>query len=198
MTDPTCAQPAALFERLKLETRSWHYQIEHDLDLLRPDLTRAEYVNLLIRFYGFYQPWETIIERRVRHTMPALLERSHKASLLRDDLHSLGLTGEHVRNAALCPDLPALHSQSEILGSFYVIEGATLGGQVLERHLKPKLHLDQGGCRFLAGYRGDTGKMWKDFQNLVESYSRMNDYDGIVTSALDTFASMHRWLCQPI
>jgi heme oxygenase len=49
------------------------------------------------------------------------------------------------------------------LGYCYVIEGSTLGGRVILKHVSPALKLEEGGTRFFAGYGAETGGFWKSF-----------------------------------
>ena len=52
----------------------------------------------------------------------------------------------------------------EGLGALYVIEGATLGGQVITRYIQSALKIDAtNGGRFFAAYGDRTGLLWRDF-----------------------------------
>jgi len=44
--------------RLKQETTQLHRRIENGLDLFRSNFTLGDYRSLLVRFYGYYSPWE--------------------------------------------------------------------------------------------------------------------------------------------
>jgi heme oxygenase len=39
-------------------------------------------------------------------------------------------------------DLPDIEDWPRMLGCLYVLEGATLGGQIISRHLQRTLHID--------------------------------------------------------
>jgi len=124
----------------------------------------------------------------VRAFDSGLLLGRAKSALLIDDLEHLG-TG----NATLCDALPALDTRARILGSMYVIEGATLGGQILRREFVPKFGFNGHGCAFFTGYGNRTGEMWKQFGEVVNELPA-GEADA-AASAVATFETMHSWLC---
>ncbi len=61
------------------------------------------------------------------------------------------------------------------LGCLYVLEGATLGGQVISRHLAKLGIGPENGGRFFNGYGARTGEMWKSFQTSATAYCVTHD-----------------------
>lgn len=179
-----------LLERLRNETQPHHQLLEADLDLLNPRFTLADYQTLLLRFFGYYAPWED----RVCAFDPCLLLGRSKSALLIADLQYLGTVPPGSGNATLCDALPALDTRARILGSMYVIEGATLGGQILRREFVPKFGFNGDGCAFFTGYGNRTGQMWKQFGEVVNALPA-KETNAAVASAVATFESMHAWLC---
>ncbi len=149
-----------------------------------------EYRGLLKRFAGFYLPWETTVSS----VAPNLLAGRSKSTSLLEDLQYLGTTKTDLRDIAVCQDLPSLDSSPRILGSQYVLEGATLGGQILNRHFVQKFGFNGQGCLFFSGYGGRTASMWKQFGATIEQLTPENS-DTAVNSAIMTFECMHSWLC---
>lgn len=122
-----------------------------------------------------------------------LLGRSKSAHLIAD-LQHLGTVPPGSWNEMLCDALPALDTRARILGSMYVIEGATLGGQILRREFVPKFGFNGHGCAFFTGYGNRTGDMWKQFGEVVNALPAV-ETNAAVASAVATFESMHAWLC---
>jgi heme oxygenase (biliverdin-IX-beta and delta-forming) len=182
---------STLFQRLKAETAAQHSSLELRLNLLRPGFTPADYVDLLERFYGYYQPWEAEVLATVRASLPALAAGRNKVPLLQADLR-------HFRRDPLviasCPNLPRPQSLPQALGSMYVIEGSTLGGQWLTRHFRDTLGLQSEGLAFFNGYGARTGAMWKSFREQAAAVVSPSDEDEAVLSATDTFDSLAAWL----
>jgi heme oxygenase len=178
-----------LLASLKQETTQLHQRIENGLDLFRDDFSVEDYRSLLVRFYGYYSPWE----ERAADTAPNLVAPRTKRANLALDLEFLGMSREEILSIAACDDLPPLDTAARVLGSMYVLEGSTLGGQILLRHVRSRLGLAEQGCAFFAGYREQTGAMWKQFGGILED-SPSNWRPEIVSSAVATFESIGRWL----
>jgi heme oxygenase (biliverdin-IX-beta and delta-forming) len=181
-----------LLASLKQETIQLHQQIENGLDLFRSDFTLEDYRSLLVRFYGYYSPWE----ERAAVTAPCLLAQRSKRANLAIDLEYLGMPRDEISSIAPCDDLPPLDTPARVLGSMYVVEGSTLGGQILLRHMRSRFGLKQAGCAFFSGYGEQTGRMWKQFGGILEE-SPSEWRPEIVSSAVATFESMGRWLGVP-
>jgi heme oxygenase len=153
-------------------------------------------VSLLSRFYGFHAAIEGRLNRIAGLNELGLeLEIRHKSPLLRQDLISLrSVTGE-IEAIKQCDDLPNLDGIPQALGCLYVLEGSTLGGQFICRHLKKQLGINSENVgRYFASYGTNVGLMWKRFGGVVECYATSSQIqDLIVRSACDTFAAFGRW-----
>ena len=76
----------------------------------------------------------------------------------------------------------------------YVFEGATLGGQIIGRHLRDGLRIDRGnGAAFFGGYGDETGAMWMRFSRHVDT-SSIIDTEAAVGAAVETFEKLQVWL----
>jgi heme oxygenase len=100
-----------------------------------------------------------------------------------------------VTTLALCTDLPAVENNLQALGVMYVMEGATLGGQMLSRVVQGKLLIgtDSGGA-FLDVYGSAADRMWKDVLALLSHVVEPSQRAQVIHSARLTFSSFERWL----
>ena len=103
-------------------------------------------------------------DRRLDSLGLSLGER-RKLAWLEADLRNLGLE----RPAGhFAPAIPA--DVASRVGWAYVLEGSTLGGRVMLKHMAPRLGLAaQHGARFLAGYGERTGEMWRGFVDALDA-----------------------------
>ena len=190
------APPSSILSRLRLETRGEHEAVEQVLDLMSGSLTPAAYCHRLEQFYGFYAPLETVLQARELTLLPAtraaMAGRLNKTAFLLQDLQHLGA---HVENVPLCRNLPPLLTQAEVLGCMYVMEGATLGGRVITKHIRAALGITPiTGGSFFEGYGDDTGIMWQGMRQLLVSGAPDTETENtIVTNAVATFTSLRRW-----
>lgn len=183
-------------QQLKQETLGQHENLERRLQLLRPDMNLQEYRHLLERFHGFYAPWERRGAILLNQALPGFLSERRKTPLLERDLRFLGSEPSVLEE---CSDLPATDSLLALLGSLYVLEGATLGGQILNRHFTQQFNLSpHQGCAFFASYGSDTGRYWRSFCELLTFYSSPDNDVMIVQSAIHTFGHFENWLAQEV
>lgn len=191
---PTPTESPALLPRLRLETRPFHDGVEansFNLALTAGTVTAAETAHFLARMYGFMQPYEDTLRQHAADFGPDWqLEQRYRAPFILEDLVRLG----HPAVPPPCPTLPPLHTRAQLLGAMYVMEGSTLGGQVIARHLAAA---DIAGRTFFAGRAERTGPLWKQFTQLLEAAAGTVDADAIVASAILTFQTLAAWLTLP-
>ena len=166
----TSSAMPAILSRLRTETRAEHDAIEAALDLTGDGLTHDRYRRILERLYGFYAPLEPAIRAVGGWADRGLdLEARQKGPLLRADLRTLG--GDAPTAIPLCNDLPILVTLADCFGCLYVLEGSTLGGQFISRHVHRVLGMTpETGGRFFHGYGDKTGEMWQTFRAAVTGF----------------------------
>lgn len=181
---------------LKVHTREQHERVEAALPLLRPDLTGAQYRRLLERFWGYYHPVEARLAA-LRGWGAWGIDPAERAKLplLERDLRALGLAQSALDGLPRCAALPALAALPQALGCMYVLEGATLGGAVIARHLRPRWTPEHGAA-FFASYGPEVGTRWKRFGAALTAYAaaRPDDEAAILHAAHATFATLGSWL----
>ena len=132
--------------------------------------------------------------QHIPNSLAAFFNDRRKVPKLLADLEFLGY--EAADRLPMCRSLPPLDSVPGILGSLYVVEGATLGGQLISRHLERTLGLREGrGYAFFSSYGPQVGSRWRSFRDVLLSCSTEQDDDRIVDSATATFRGMYAWLC---
>lgn len=179
-----------LLEDLKVQTRLQHTNLEQLNGL---PANRADYVAQLERFYGFVAPWE----RRLAECLPAddiLRDGRGKTGWLEADLSHFDRDAEQRAALPSCGDLPETGSRAAILGACYVLEGSTLGGQFIARHLQEKLGVVAGeGDRYFRSYGAEVGMRWQAFRGELMRHSSPENDAAIVASARDTFDKLGAW-----
>jgi heme oxygenase len=181
---------------LRAATASQHACLERDLNLLRDDLSPGHYCTLLERFYGYYDPWERNAAALLGSPEPPFFASRRKTPLLREDLRFWGRSDRVLADLPRCTDLPVLHTLPGLLGSMYVLEGATLGGQLLARQFERTLGLRDGhGYAFFRSYGSEVGRRWREFGAVVEDFASPGAEPEMTRAAQQTFATLHRWLC---
>ena len=96
-----------------------------------------------------------------------------------------------------CPALPTIGGIPEALGCLYVMEGATLGGQIIRRQAASRLGLGpSSGCSFFSAYGEQVGPMWRAFRAALADYATgaPGAQARVLDAASDTFARLDLWL----
>jgi heme oxygenase len=189
--------PRTRIQQLRRATRSAHDRFELSLPLLDPSLSHSRYVGVVQAFYGFYAPLEPLCERAAGAAGATLdLAARAKARLLAADLAALGHAASDVLALPRCRHLPTVTSASQAMGVLYVLEGATLGGQIIRRHLLSALGLDAAhGAAFFTGYGDRTREMWLRFTDHIDRAADL-EIDTAIAAALATFDTMARWFAE--
>ncbi|MGC5703558.1 biliverdin-producing heme oxygenase [Pseudomonas sp. NFXW11] len=187
---------SSLLQDLRTATATLHVALEKRLPFFSERLDAHWYQRLIQAYYGFYQPLETALFDR--GSLPPDYDpgQRRKTPALTGDLRALGLDPAQIETLPRCSQLPPLTCSSACLGALYVLEGATLGGQILRREMARRLDLHPGnGGAFLDIYGSATGRRWKEFLGYLE---RSPEDPGArrqaVSAAQSTFACFERWL----
>jgi len=187
-----------LLPRLKCDTHECHVALESRIDLMHRIRTAAGYRKLLEAFYGVLAPIE---DRLARHKSELAawipdIENRMRCGALRHDLQVLGNASSEELPLATVPEYD---STAEQIGCLYVLEGSTLGGQVISRQIGQTLGLTpEHGCAFFSGHGTATGDMWRRFRLGIESHAtaRPSEQAAVVQSAIRTFQAFDTWMTQ--
>ena len=197
MKPETTQDPNSIMAQLRARTAHQHQATENTVALMRPDYTLEDYRKLLTRFYSFYKSYEAKMHEAISENPIDLnySERQNTPKLIAD-LKTLGFSDAEIEAIPAFVDLPQMNSAERIFGSLYVIEGSTLGGQVISRHLKGQFDLDEtNGAMFFSGYGKETGKMWNAYREAVTNFAESNaDKEEIIAGANETFEKIGKCL----
>jgi heme oxygenase len=178
-------------QRLRRETEADHRAVEDSLPLMHEELDTAQYVLCLQRMYGIVTAWEERAAELAPKWMRNAVEIRQRKHLLDLDLAWFGVAE---RDDAR-PRLPEMNGLPSLLGAMYVMEGSTLGGQLIARHLELKLHLGEGrGDAYFRGHGAQTGAMWKEFCEMLTIRIGDDQTDAVVASAKRMFAAFGGWM----
>jgi heme oxygenase len=131
---------------------------------------------------------------------PALaseLKTRSRLQQLRHDLKTLGLADADISRVPLCSDAHRVTTdEARALGSFYVLEGSTLGGQLITRHLSSAPSFPAQGLSYFNPYGARTGEMWRSFKRWLEIQAEHHSVNDILSGARGTFGVLQTWLSE--
>ena len=158
---------SSLFARLKSGTEQQHREIEAFIDPLKNFCSLDAYKTHLLKTWAFYRPLEADLAALDWSSIGIEFESRRKAALIEEDLRVLGLPYPPEQG------IKSVLGRTNLdfaVGCLYVLEGATLGGQVISRHLAKLGIGPENGGLFFNGYGARTGEMWKSFQVSAANY----------------------------
>lgn len=191
-------ESAIFLQRLRSKTANSHQLIEQNSAsqlLISKEVTIAQYAHYLKRLYGFVHGFEKMVFPILEHNPLLQLDERRKSHFIQADLALLN-------HAAAQPDVNdeifSTHypTAAAAFGGMYVLEGSTLGGQIISKHLSKILGAAVAGkTTYLSAYAKQTGTMWKSFlQLLCEAAASNNHEDEIIESAVNTFSLLNNCL----
>jgi len=182
-----------LRRRLREGVAEAHVELERALDLLGRVSDGQRFAEVLERFLGFHIVWERAIRRHP--AIRSFHEPRSRLPHLRRDLAALGRTNAEQAALPACAAADALaESPAAAVGSLYVMEGSTLGGQVIGRALTGASWAPPGGLAYFNPYAGRTGEMWRAFGDWAEAIVPEPEREHAVAGARRTFAVLQGWL----
>lgn len=162
------------------------------------DLTLPRYVACLQQIHAIVSAWETAAQQQAAALKDApwlqsLLADRRREPLLRRDLTFFASPVDTNAN----PLLPPTPDTASLLGAMYVMEGSTLGGQLIARHVERVLPLSDGnGSKFFRGHRDQTGPLWKEFCEVLQTRVPESDTPAVIDAAKKMFAAFGNWMRQ--
>ena len=185
-----------VLDRLRNETQDLHRRIESALDMAAVCADLSAYRRFLSRALGYYRPIETRLARFAWQAAGLEFAPRCKVPLLLADLRALGVDATTLQQLGDCRALPEPVSMAGAFGVMYVLEGATLGGQLMLRMVQSGLGLSPAqGAAFHHGYGLDNGPRWRAFRACTERHLiDPAQCDEAVQMARQTFETYGAWL----
>ena len=188
------ATSARLAIHLRHATAKTHQAVERlplMARLTSPSVTREDYLDYLHALAEVYAALEgsllDVLDEEIRNDLGV----RPKLPAILDDLAEQGQPHIPRTSTQLAPA-----GSGAALGGLYVLEGATLGGRVIAKHLRRCLGPALGSAGFLDFHGEHSSAAWKRFASILDSlpaHGRMDPAE-VVSGACTTFAVVHRML----
>ena len=189
-TPPTPTERATLMATLRDATAASHARTEATVPVLDARLGLAGYAAVLARFRDAYAALERALAGVDDWPDGFDVVARRKLPLLERDLAWLRERGVATPPPRAIGEGAAPPRVAAAIGTLYVLEGATLGGQVILRRIGARLGVaPDAGASFYAGYGDATGAMWKAFAAMANAWgeSHRDAWDEVVAAARATF-----------
>jgi heme oxygenase (biliverdin-IX-beta and delta-forming) len=188
------ATTAGLAVTLRRATADIHQAVERLPIMTRltsPTVTRDDYLEYLRVLADVYSALEATLLASLDKELRNELGLRRKLPAILDDLASHGRA--HVPRG---PSSIVPREAGAALGGVYVLEGATLGGRVIAKHLRRCIGPALGPTAFLDFYGQEASASWKRFTGTLDRLAAdgLLDPAEVVSGARTTFSLVHRIL----
>ncbi|MDJ1468369.1 biliverdin-producing heme oxygenase [Xanthocytophaga flava] len=182
-------------QNLRTQTADCHKALEensYSVALLSNNVSMEDYKIYLQKLYGVVSGFEKNVFPLLERSLPTISER-RKAHLLLQDISAENTTD----TIAVLPDkdfTTFYTTEAAAWGGMYVLEGSTLGGQVIQKHLVKSLP-DFEGSSYFSAYGLQIGSQWKDFLQQLSIAAQTPGWEQeIIDSAIHTFTMIDNWM----
>jgi heme oxygenase len=181
--------------RLNIATRHDHPVADEPwLDLLRPDVHRADYLNVLVDTYGLVAPFESACMYTAGLGRIIDYRRLTRAGLIAQDLLALQLAPVQIAHIRQCPAITPFHSVPEAMGWLYLFERSTLLHTGVRKHLLARMPGIEPALGYLTTFEGRVGEHWMSFGRILDSIGTTQAIaDEITDAALAAFDHVKQW-----
>ncbi|MDN3585701.1 biliverdin-producing heme oxygenase [Pedobacter aquatilis] len=181
---------------LRTQTAEKHQQLEALMfvnEIMNNTLSVDNYKKLLTINYLIHQKLEYKLANMLDSDLAEKLDMKNRLKLeyLEKDLAFWGidsLTLPALNFELFVPD----NNNVEVLGALYVLEGATLGGNVIRKHILANNNFEgkEDGLNYYGVYGDELGSKWKTFVSVLNETVQEDDYEKTVNSANETFNNL--------
>jgi len=181
---------------LRTQTSDKHKELESSMfvnEIMNSSLSIGDYKKLLIVNYIIHYKLEKKLADMLDAGIFKKLEMHNRFKLaaLEKDLDYWAI------DPASLPDLDfdlfvPKNNNAEVLGALYVLEGATLGGNVIRKQIlkSPDFTHHEGGLNYYGIYAEELGSKWKTFVTVLNETVTEADYGLCINSANRTFDNL--------
>lgn len=180
----------SILTNLKNDTKAAHVRVEKVMvKELKAINSLEDYGKLLERLFLFYNPLESKVHQYIDQAiLPDIEKRKHTQWIL-NDLKAL----DYTINTSTESKTQQITSTAYAVGVLYVMEGSTMGGQIISKMLKKQLGANTSTYYF-DSYSDETMDMWLSFKNSIAQYETHLDKEEVFKGANETFSSLKEWL----
>lgn len=185
-------------QELRSATAPYHLQLEKNKyakAIVGTGVTLEDYAAYLIKMYGVVFSFEQKVYPLLADIFDDLDTRL-KSKLILEDLASLNIPTEQIPTIEphdlerFAIDIPSA------IGAMYVMEGSTLGNNMLQKHLHKIIGTPiDGKLAYFTAYGDANGQKWKSFIERMWLYiAETNCGKQVIKSAIEGFSLIDEWM----
>lgn len=171
-----------LSDYIKENTRQFHDDVEAKFQSQRifdKSYTLNDYRQILWLNYLFHLNFENkAFEKIDPETAKKIqLDSRRKLHLLEIDLKNLDMETVEANTEI------SINSEAEAFGILYVMEGSSLGGNVIKKQLSQNPEFNNTSFHYFGCYGEKTGEFWNNFKQVLNNKYSESKFDEVLAGA---------------
>ncbi|SKB73016.1 Heme oxygenase [Soonwooa buanensis] len=178
-----------LAEYLKQNTRHQHDLLEEKFNskkIFEKSYLLEDYKRLIALNYQFLLNYEEKINDAISDKFKAKIRQNlrSKLPLIKKDAELLGI------DLKTNLELEKINSEAQAIGMLYVIEGASLGGNVIKKNLEKNPNFEGIDFHYFGMYNQAISEFWKEFILALNTYFPEEKYPEVLKGAERAYAEL--------
>ncbi len=175
-------------DELKRSTATAHLGLERRII---PHLKKIRSKDDYIRFLDYLHSFYDALDQRLQ---PWFSEpgRVSDAARIRQDIRQLDPGFEFTVRESV--EVPQVDSYERALGVMYVLEGSTLGGQIISGMLTKQLGDISNAYTYYNPYGESTFEKWNHFKEKLNQPFTPEQQQEMIAAANETFKTLNTWM----
>ena len=186
-----------LQEILKSATKDNHDELEELMfvnEIMNKTITLQQYKTLLATNYVVHAAIESklhdALDTELKDTLN--LDNRLKLKALEQDLAEMEIDKDKFDSLDFDFLTQRTYDTAAALGAMYVLEGATLGGHVIQKKLRANPAFEKLNLNYYTVYAQNLMPNWLSFVEVLNTALPENDYPAAKDSAVNTFGDIAR------
>lgn len=184
-----------LQELLKSATKDNHDELEELMfvnEIMNKTITLEQYKTLLATNYVIHAAIESKLHNALNTELKSVLDIDNrfKVAALEQDLQEMGIPKETLDKIDVDFLKDKNYDTATALGAMYVLEGATLGGHVIQKKLRANPAFENLNLNYYSVYAQNLMPNWLSFVKTLNTSVPETDYEAAKDSAIDTFENI--------
>ncbi len=154
------------------------------MPMLKASRNQEAYSHLLRSMHSYLQPVEAAVFQQLSSRDLPDEGNRRTTTFMINDLDQLGAVPEPATT-----NIPVIDSPAAAFGALYVLEGSTLGGQIVGAILRKNLPPELQATRYFDSYGDQTKAMWNTFIEHLNAFGDAHPEatDTVIRTARQTF-----------
>lgn len=148
-----------------------------------------DYKNFLYANYALYVTLESKVENALSEEFRTSIQYNDrkKLTIIEKEIIALGLP------LLEKTETQTIENQNEAIGILYVMEGSTLGGNVIKKQLSKNEEFANMEFNFLGIYGAEIGNYWKNFISQINEKIQENSYPNVLIGTMKAYTFLQNF-----